>query len=128
MIRSSVQLKLPDGVNRFAGLRDKELDTQMIAPQSLLVVGAVLFCLGMAGFLMRRNLIIMFLCTEVMFQGVLLNLIGMGALHDNLQGQVFGLFVLVIAAVEAGLGLAIVVLLYRRKGTLDAEAWRSLNG
>ncbi|MEE8170193.1 MAG: NADH-quinone oxidoreductase subunit NuoK [Phycisphaerae bacterium] len=97
-------------------------------PQPLMVVGAALFFLGMVGFLTRRNLIVMFLCTEVMFQGVLLNLVGMGALNGNLQGQAFALFVLVIAAVEAGLGLAIVVLLFRRRGTLDAEAWRTMSG
>lgn len=98
------------------------------------MVGAVLFGLGVVGFLTRRNLIIMFLCTEVMFQGVLLNLVAMGQFWSglqgkvNLQGQAFGLFVLVIAAVEAGLGLAIVVMLYRRRGTLDAEQWRTLRG
>ena len=95
---------------------------------SLMVIGAVLFGLGVVGFLTRRNLIIMFLCTEVMFQGVLLNLIGMGQRWNNLQGQSFGLFVLVIAAVEAGLGLAIVVMLFRRRGTLDAERWASMRG
>jgi NADH-quinone oxidoreductase subunit K len=100
----------------------------MIAPQPLMVVGAVLFGLGLIGFLARRNLIVMFLSTEVMFQGVLLNLVGLGELNGNLQGQAFALFVLVIAAVEAGLGLGIVVLLYRRKGTLDAEAWREMRG
>jgi len=100
----------------------------MVTPQSLMLIGAVLFFLGVIGFLTRRNLIIMFLSTEVMFQGVLLNLVGMGLLHRNLEGQVFGLFVLVIAAVEAGLGLAIVVMLFRRKGTLDAEAWSALQG
>lgn len=100
----------------------------MTHPGALILVGAILFGLGIIGFLTRRNLIIMFLCTEVMFQGVLLNLVGMGMLHGNLQGQVFGLFVLVIAAVEAGLGLAIVVMLYRRRGTLDAESWRTMRG
>ena len=95
---------------------------------SLMVIGAVLFGLGVVGFLTRRNLIIMFLCTEVMFQGVLLNLVGMGQRWNNLQGQSFGLFVLVIAAVEAGLGLAIVVMLFRRRGTLDAERWASMRG
>ena len=93
-----------------------------------MVIGAVLFGLGVVGFLTRRNLIIMFLCTEVMFQGVLLNLVGMGQRWNNLQGQSFGLFVLVIAAVEAGLGLAIVVMLFRRRGTLDAERWASMRG
>jgi len=94
----------------------------------LMFVGAVLFAIGVAGFVTRRNLIIMFLCTEVMFQGILLNLVGFGRLHGNLQGQVLGLFVLVVAAVEAGLGLAIVVLLYRRRGSLDAEKWKLMRG
>jgi NADH-quinone oxidoreductase subunit K len=91
-------------------------------------VGSMLFGLGVVGFLTRRNLIIMFLCTEVMFQGVLVNFVAMGLRWGNLQGQAFGLFVLVIAAVEAGLGLAIVVMLYRRRGTLDAEHWRMMRG
>lgn len=101
---------------------------------ALMLIGAILFGLGVVGFLTRRNLIIMFLCTELMFQGVLLNLVGMDLTWTNLQGrlnvqgQVFGLFVLAIAAVEAGLGLAIVVMLYRRRGTLDAEAWTELKG
>lgn len=94
-----------------------------------MIVGAVLFGLGVLGFLTRRNLIILFLSTEVMFQGVLVNFVAMGlARGGNLEGQIFSLFVLVIAAVEAGLGLAIVVMMYRRRGTLDAEAWRTMRG
>lgn len=93
-----------------------------------MIIGALLFAIGVAGFLSRRNMIVMFLCTEVMFQGVLMNLVGMGLLHGNLEGQVLGIFVLVVAAVEAGLGLAIVVMMYRRRGTLDAEGWRSMRG
>lgn len=94
----------------------------------LMFIGAILFGLGVTGFVTRRNLIIMFLCTEVMFQGILLNLVGVGLTRGNLHGQAAGLFVLVVAAVEAGLGLAIVVLLYRRRGTLDAEKWSALRG
>ncbi|MBN2559862.1 MAG: NADH-quinone oxidoreductase subunit NuoK [Phycisphaerae bacterium] len=108
----------------------------MAEARALMAIGAVLFGLGVVGFLTRRNLIIMFLSTEVMFQGVLMNLVAMGLgsrtaaglAGGNLHGQVFGLFVLVIAAVEAGLGLAIVVMLYRRRGTLDAEDWRTMRG
>ena len=92
------------------------------------ILGAVLFAIGMVGFLSRRNLIVMFLSTEVMLQGVLLNLVAFGRLHEHLEGQVFGLFILVVAAVEAGLGLGLVVLLYRRRGTLDAEAWAAMSG
>jgi NADH-quinone oxidoreductase subunit K len=100
----------------------------MAHPAALMIIGAILFSLGVIGFLTRRNMIVMFLCTEVMFQGVLVNLVAMGMLHGNLHGQVLGVFVLVIAAVEAGLGLAIVVMLYRRRGSLDAEAWREMRG
>lgn len=100
----------------------------MVHPSALMIVGAALFGLGVVGFLTRRNLITMFLATEVMFQGVLVNFVGMGLLRNQLHGQAFGLFVLVIAAVEAGLGLAIVVMLFRRRGTLDAEDWRGMRG
>ncbi|HPF38261.1 MAG TPA: NADH-quinone oxidoreductase subunit NuoK [Phycisphaerae bacterium] len=100
----------------------------LATPQALMLVGALIFGLGVIGFLARRNMIVMFLSTEIMFQGVLVNLVGMGLLHGNLQGQAMGLFVLVIAAVEAGLGLAIVVMMYRRRGTLDAESWRTMRG
>jgi NADH-quinone oxidoreductase subunit K len=92
------------------------------------IVGALLFGLGLVGFLARRNLIIVFLSTEVMFQGVVVNLVAFGRLHQNLQGQSFALFLLAIAAVEASLALALVVLLFRRKGTLDVEVWRTMQG
>lgn len=93
-----------------------------------ILLGAMLFAIGIAGFLSRRNMIIMFLSTEVMFQGVILNLLGFGLKHQQLTGQAFAMFLLVIAAVEAGLALGLVVLLYRRRGTLDAEAWKTLRG
>lgn len=92
------------------------------------ILGAILFALGLVGFLARRNLIVIFLSTEIMFQGVLLNVAAFSGMHKNVQGQAFGLFLLVIAAVEAGLALGLVVLLYRRKGTLDAEAWSMMRG
>ncbi|HEY3242813.1 MAG TPA: NADH-quinone oxidoreductase subunit NuoK [Phycisphaerae bacterium] len=92
------------------------------------ILGAILFALGVVGFLARRNLIVMFLSTEVMFQGVLINLVAFGRLHHQIDGQIFALFLLVIAAVEAGLALGLVVLLYRRRQTLDAEAWSTMRG
>ena len=100
----------------------------MNVTDSYILLGAMLFGIGLVGFLARRNLIIMFLSTEVMFQGVILNLLGFGLKHQQLTGQAFAMFLLVIAAVEAGMALGLVVLLYRRKGTLDVEAWRSLKG
>jgi len=104
-----------------------------IALQHYLAVGAIMFCIGVIGFLCRRNLIVMFLSTELMFQGVAINLIAFGHYHSkalavNFSGQAFVIFVLVIAAAEASLALALVILLFRQKNTLDADAWRDLKG
>jgi len=93
-----------------------------------LITGGILFALGMIGFVARRNLIIMFLCTEMMFQGVAVSLVAFSRFHMNLTGQTFVVFVLTIAAAEAALALGLVVLLFRRKQTLDAEAWSLMRG
>jgi len=102
--------------------------TEMVGLPHYVALGGILFALGVVGFLCRRNLIIMFLCTEIMFQGVIVTLAAFAWQHGHVQGQVFALFLVAIAAVEAGLALGLVVLLYQRKGTLDAEAWQSMRG
>jgi len=96
--------------------------------EGYIIVGAVLFALGLAGFLCRRNLIIMFLSTEIMFQGVLLTVVAFSRVHEQMDGQAFGLFLLAIAAVEAGVALGLIVLLHRIRGTLDAESWSVMRG
>ena len=93
-----------------------------------LFVSVTMFALGVVGFLSRRNLIIMFLCTEMMFQAAGLALIAFSKFHLNHTGEVFVIFVLTIAAAEAALGLALVVLLFRRKETLDAVEWAEMSG
>ena len=93
-----------------------------------LLTGAVLFALGLIGFISRRNLIIMFLCTEMMFQGVAITLVAFSRFHMNDKGQTFVIFLLTIAAAEAALALGLVVLLFRRKQTLDAQAWADMAG
>lgn len=93
-----------------------------------LLVAAALFTIGLIGFVTRRNLIIMFLCTELMFQAAGLALIAFGRYHLNHTGETFVIFVLTIAAAEAALALALVVLLFRRKESLDAAKWSELRG
>ncbi len=100
----------------------------MASVTEYIVLGAVLFAIGLVGFLSRRNLIVMFLSTEVMFQGVVINAVAFARLHEQLDGQVYALFLLVIAAVEAGLALGMLMMLYRRRRTLDAEAWSVMRG
>jgi NADH-quinone oxidoreductase subunit K len=98
------------------------------ALQYYLAVGGMMFAIGLIGFLVRRNLIVLFLCTELMLQGVAISLIAFGRFHNNMAGQAFTLYVLVIAAAEASLALGLVVLLFRQKHTLDADAWREMRG
>jgi NADH-quinone oxidoreductase subunit K len=91
-----------------------------------LLTSAVLFVVGLIGFLVRRNMIIMFLCTELMFQAAAIAMIAYSRYHLNVSGQVFVIFILTVAAAEAALALGLVVLLYRHKETLSAEAWSEL--
>src|SRR5688572_27549942 len=91
-----------------------------------LLTSSVLFAIGLIGFLSRRNMIIMFLCTELMFQAAAIAMIAFGRYHFDVSGQVFVIFILTVAAAEAALALGLVVLLYRRKETLSAEAWSEL--
>jgi NADH-quinone oxidoreductase subunit K len=94
--------------------------------QNYLVVGAILFGLGMIGFLARRNFIIMFLSAEMMLQGVAINLVAFGRYRGNLQGQAFVLFVLTVAACEAAIALALILMLYRSRRSLDVSIWQEL--
>ena len=98
----------------------------MISVWHYLAVAAVLFALGLIGFLTRRNLITMFLSAELMLQGVVLNFLAFGRMHGSLNGQVFGLFIITVAACEAGLGLALFLMLYRRGRSLDSGIWQTL--
>src|SRR5712692_9777293 len=91
-----------------------------------LVVGAILFVLGMVGFLTRRNLIVLFLSAEMMLQGVAINLVAFARHHGNLQGQAFTLFIVTVAACEAAIALALILMLYRRRHSLDVSLWQDL--
>lgn len=91
-----------------------------------LLVGAALFCIGLVGFLARRNMIVMFLCAEMMLQGVGVSLVAWGRWHNNWDGQVLVIFILTVAACEAAIALALVLMLFQRRGNLDIAAWDEL--
>ncbi|MEM6257778.1 MAG: NADH-quinone oxidoreductase subunit NuoK [Planctomycetota bacterium] len=99
-----------------------------LALSHFLMTGAILFTLGLVGFVTRKNLIVMFLCTEMMFQGVVITLVAFAMFHNNVTGQTFVIFVLTVAAAEAALALGLVVLMFRRRRTLDAGAWAAMRG
>ena len=91
-----------------------------------LAVGAALFVLGAVGFLTRRNLIVLFLSAEMMLQGVALNLVAFARDRGNLHGQAFTLFIITVAACEAGVALALILMLYRSRRSLDVSLWQDL--
>lgn len=91
-----------------------------------LLVSGILLTIGIVGFLVRRNLIVMFLCTELMLQGAALAFVAVGRYLLDYSGQVMVIFILTVAAAEAAIALALVVLLYRQKQTLDADAYMEL--
>lgn len=98
----------------------------VIGLYNYLVVGAILFCLGLIGFLARRNLIVLFLSAEMMLQGVALNLVAFARFWGNLQGQAFVLFMIAVAACEAAIALALILMLYRSRKSLDVSLWQDL--
>ena len=98
----------------------------MITVWHYLAVAAALFGIGLVGFLTRRNLITMFLCAEMMLQGVAINFVAFARYHGNLTGQAFVLFIVAVAACEAGIALAMFLMLYRRGKSLDASDWQGL--
>lgn len=91
-----------------------------------LLIGGALFSLGMLGFLARRNLIVMFLSAEMMLQGTALSLIAFGRYHGNWTGQVFTIVILTVAACEASIALALVVILFNRRSSLDVTLWQDI--
>lgn len=95
-------------------------------PSHYLIIGAILFSLGAIGFLTRRNLILMMLSTELMLHGVSVNLTAFSRFHDQHDGQALTVFILTVAACEAGLSLAIILALYQRTRSLDIRLWTTL--
>lgn len=91
-----------------------------------LLVGAALVAIGMLGFLSRRNMIVMFLSAELMLQGVALTLVGFGRYHDNWTGVIFTIVILTVAACEAALALALILVLYHRRNSLDVTLWQDI--
>jgi NADH-quinone oxidoreductase subunit K len=94
--------------------------------ENYLIVGALLFGLGLIGFFSRRNMIVMFLSAEMMLQGVSVSLVAWGRYHNDWGGQALVIFILTVAACEAAIALALVVALYQRSGTLDIAFWHDL--
>ena len=93
-----------------------------------LLLAAVLFCVGVYGVLARRNGVLVLMSIELILNAVNINLIAFGAFHDTVAGQVFALFVIAVAAAEVGVGLAIVLLIYRNRQSVDLTEVSMMKG
>jgi NADH:ubiquinone oxidoreductase subunit K len=93
-----------------------------------LILSAFLFCTGMYGVLARRNGVAILMSVELMLNAVNINLIAFLAFHESVSGQIFSLFVITIAAAEVGVGLAIVLLIYRNFRSPDLDHIDQLKG
>jgi len=101
----------------------------MITLAHLLTLSAVLFALSVAGiFLNRKNVLLLLMCIELLLLAANFNFVAFSRFLGNLDGQVFVFFVLTVAAAEAAIGLAIVVVLFRDRRTIDVEQLNRLEG
>nr|VFK28749.1 MAG: NADH dehydrogenase subunit K [Candidatus Kentron sp. MB]VFK33304.1 MAG: NADH dehydrogenase subunit K [Candidatus Kentron sp. MB]VFK76093.1 MAG: NADH dehydrogenase subunit K [Candidatus Kentron sp. MB] len=101
----------------------------MIALSDFLVLGAIMFCISMAGiFLNRKNILILLMCIELMLLSVNLNFVAFSHYLQDMAGQVFVFFILTVAAAEAAIGLAILVVLFRNRRTIDVKALDIMKG
>jgi NADH-quinone oxidoreductase subunit K len=100
-----------------------------IPAEHMLVLAAILFAIGAAGFFLRRNVIVVLMCIELMLNAANLSLLAASRMHTleagntapSLEGPLFAIFVIVIAAVEAAVGLALVIALYRNRQSVNLE-------
>jgi NADH:ubiquinone oxidoreductase subunit K len=99
-----------------------------LALNQFLLLGAFLFCAGVYGVLARRNGVLVLLSVELMLNAVNINLVAFSAFTKQVAGQVFALFVITIAAAEVGVGLAIVLLIYRNLRSPDLDRVDQLKG
>ena len=94
----------------------------MLALADFLIIGAVLFCLSVAGIIInRKNVIILLMCIELMLLAVNMNFIAFSHFNGDVAGQVFVFFILTVAAAEAAIGLAILVVLFRNRNSINVE-------
>jgi len=107
------------------------LETSLIAVSIIdyFILSAIIFTIGVAGiFINRRNLIAILLCIELILLSVNINFIASAMQRDQLEGQIFAIFILTVAAAEAAIGLAILVIYYRNKNTITVDSANQLKG
>lgn len=93
-----------------------------------MMLSAAVFCIGVYGFLSRRNVIMMFISIELMLNAVNINLVAISHYMEDLAGQILSFFVITVAAAEAAIGLAIIIALFRNKETVHVDEMKEMQG
>ena len=93
-----------------------------------LLLGAVLFCTGVYGVIARKNAVMVLMSIEVILNSVNINLLAFSQLHNNLDGNVFALYIIAVAAAEVGVGLAMVLLIYRNRKSISLDELSEMKG
>ena len=99
-----------------------------ITPTHYMLLSAALFIIGVIGVMVRRNIIIIFMSIELILNAVNINLVAFSSQQHNVIGQVFAVFVIAVAAAEAAVGLAIILLVFRQKKSIKAEDMNLMKG
>ncbi len=100
----------------------------MIPVTWYMMLSATIFCIGIFGFLARRNVIIMFISVELMLNAVNINLVAMSHYLQDLRGQILVFFIIAVAAAEAAIGLAIIIALFRNRATVHVDEVTEMKG
>ena len=100
----------------------------MITIHHYLILSALLFCLGLIGVIIRKNIIVIFMCIEVLLNSVNLAFVALARYYIALDGHVIAVFVMAIAAVEAAIGLGILIAVFRNRQTVKTDELRLLKG
>lgn len=98
----------------------------MIPVVHVILFGTALFVLGLLGFLIRKNVLVMLLSAELMLTGVNVILVAFAQAHGTISGQTIALFALLVGMVQIAVGMAVLLLIYRRRGELNPASWERL--
>jgi NAD(P)H-quinone oxidoreductase subunit 4L len=93
-----------------------------------LLLGAALFCIGVYGVIARKNAVMVLMSIELILNSVNINLLAFSQVHNNLDGNVFALYIIAVAAAEVGVGLAMVLLIYRNRKSISLDELSDMKG
>ncbi len=99
-----------------------------LALNDYLILSTIIFVIGLIGVIRRRNLLMLFFSTEIMLNAVNIGLAAISKFHGDLTGQMFAFFIVAIAASEVAVGLGLLILLYKRKGSINLDSIVSMKG